>query len=115
MLSHKEIVEINKKFKGMDIKPGQIVRITALDYHGQEYTVEGPVYTADWWEDPHIATTGSEFYINTAQGGWYIELKGEKGSVKHSLQGTPGFIIPDNYAYCKACQDKMINLEIIDG
>jgi len=113
MFSYEEIVTINIKFKDMDIKPGMNIRITALDEYGFKYTVKGPVYTANWWDDPHIATSGSEGYIGTAQGGWYIELKGEKGSVKHSRQGTPGYIIPDSYAYCKACSDKMIDLEIL--
>jgi hypothetical protein len=110
-----QIVEINMKFKGMDIKPGMRICITALDEYGLKFTVEGPVYTANWWEDPHIATTGVEGYVGKAQGGWYIELKGESGSVRHSRQGMPGYIIPDDYTYCKACQDRVINLEILDG
>ena len=112
-MTPEQIVEINKKFKKMDVKSGMMVQITALDEDGLKFTIKGPVYTAEWWEDPYICTTGSKDYIGTAQGGWYIELKGDKGSVEHSRQGRIGYIIPDNYAYCKACQDNMINLEIL--
>lgn len=114
-MTPEQIIEINMKFKDMDLKPGMKVKITALDFDGFKFTVEGPIYQANWWEDPHISTTGVEGYIGKPQGGWFIELKGEKGEVKHSRQGTPGYIISDNYAYCKACQDRMIDLEIIDG
>lgn len=115
-MTPQEIVDINMKFKDLDLKPGTMVRITALDYYGFRFTVEGPVWKADWWEDPHIATTGVEGYVGKAQGGWFIELKSEeRGGVKHSNQGTPGLIIPDNYAYCKCCQDRVVNLEVLDG
>jgi hypothetical protein len=113
MCSPDQIVKINLGFKNMNIQSGMTVRITALDIYGFKYTVEGPVYTANWWDDPHIAATGVEGYIGKPQGGWYVELKGERGSVRHSKQGGSGYIIPDSYAYCKACQDRVINIEII--
>jgi hypothetical protein len=106
-MSPEQIVEINKKFKGM------VVRITALDCNNWRYTVEGPVYSADWWEDPYIVNNNSPMN-GSPSGGWFIELKGKPGEVKHSRAGTPGLIVSDSYAYFKACQDRMINLEVLN-
>jgi len=69
-MTPRQIVDINIKFKGMNIKSGMIIKITALDYNGFKYTVEGPVYTTRWWQDPYIVTSGMKGYIGEAEGGW---------------------------------------------